>query len=210
MWPLIERRWPGAATALTRTSHHIAEAQELLDRLGAATVRRLRDGDALSVSGLRALPPAEQINALRHWLAAAQVTPPPAARLSEALRQVFAAGADHLPAIVWGPHALRRYRERLFITPAEPPALGARREWLAVPGARLDLGPGLGSLRWAAQMGGLDANRLPECLSVRQRRGGETLKPGRRAKTQSIQHLCQSLGSSALDARCAADGVCGR
>ena len=52
VWPLIERRWPGAATALTRTSHHIAEAQELLDRSAAATVQRLRDGDALSVSGL--------------------------------------------------------------------------------------------------------------------------------------------------------------
>ncbi len=194
VWPLIERRWPGAATALTRTSHHIAEAQELLDRSAAATVQRLRDGDALSVSGLRALPQAEQINALRHWLSAAQVTPPPAARLTEGLRQVFAASADHLPAIVWGPYALRRYRERLFITPAEAPALGARRDWRAVPGARLDLGPGLGSLRWAAQPGGLDPSRLPETLSVRQRRGGEVIKPARRAKTQSVQHLCQSFG----------------
>ena len=194
VWPLIERRWPGAATALTRTSHHIAEAQELLDRSAAATVQRLRDGDALSVSGLRALPQAEQINALRHWLAAARVTPPPAARLSEGLRQVFAAGADHLPAIVWGPYALRRYRERVFITPAEAPALGASRDWRAVPGARLDLGLGLGSLRWAAQMGGLDLSRLPDTLSVRQRRGGEVIKPARRAKTQSVQHLCQSFG----------------
>ncbi len=194
VWPLIERRWPGAATALTRTAHHIAEAQELLDRSAAVMVQRLRDGDALSVSGLRALPQAEQINTLRHWLAAAQVTPPPAARLTEGLRQVFAAGADHLPAIVWGPYALRRYRERVFITPAEAPALGASRDWRAVPGARLDLGPGFGSLRWAAQPGGLDPSRLPDTLSVRQRRGGELIKPARRAKTQSVQHLCQSFG----------------
>jgi len=95
---------------------------------------------------------------------------------------------------VWAPHALRRYRERLFITPAEAPALGANRDWLAVPDARLDLGPGLGSLRWAAQMGGLDLSRLPDTLSVRQRRGGEVIKPARRAKTQSVQHLCQSFG----------------
>jgi len=194
VWPLIERRWPGTTLALTRTARHLAEAQELLDRSAAVTVQRLRDGDALSVSGLRALPEAEQINTLRHWLTAAQVTPPPAARLTEGLRQVFAADADHLPAIVWGAYALRRYRERLFVTPAEPPALGARREWFAVSGARLHLGPGLGALRWAAQLGGLDASRLPETLSVRQRRGGETIKPARRAKTQSIQHLCQSWG----------------
>ncbi len=49
VWPLIERRWPGAATALTRTAQHLAEAQELLDRSrrasrcsGCATATRCR------------------------------------------------------------------------------------------------------------------------------------------------------------------------
>src|ERR1700691_6195662 len=32
LWPLIEKRWPGAAQALTRTARHLAEAQELLDQ----------------------------------------------------------------------------------------------------------------------------------------------------------------------------------
>jgi tRNA(Ile)-lysidine synthase len=200
VWPLIERRWPGAAGTLSRTARHLAETSELLDQSASRRVQRLRDGDALSVTGLRGLPPLEQINALRHWLFSAAVTPPPASRLTEALRQVFAADADHLPAIVWGSYALRRYRERLFITPATVPSLGARREWLGpracaqLPGSSLDLGPGLGRLRWAPQLGGLDASRLPDTVSVRQRRGGETIKPGRRAKTQTVQHLCQRLG----------------
>jgi tRNA(Ile)-lysidine synthase len=157
-------------------------------------VQRLRDGDALSLRGLRALPASEQINTLRHWLTCAAVTPPPAARLAEALRQAFAAETDHLPAIAWGAHALRRYRERLFLTPATLPALGAEREWCAVPGSQLELGPGLGRLRWVPQLGGLDAGRVPGTLSVRQRRGGEEMKIGPRAKTQSVQHLCQSVG----------------
>ena len=194
LWPLIEKRWPGAATALTRTARHLAEAQELLDHSAAFHVQRLRDGDALSLRGLRALPASEQINTLRHWLACAAVTPPPAARLAEALRQAFAAETDHLPAIVWGAHALRRYRERLFLTPATLPALGAEREWRAVPGSQLELGPRLGRLRWVSQLGGLDTDRLPGTLSVRQRRGGEEMKIGPRAKTQSVQHLCQSVG----------------
>ena len=126
VWPLLEKRWPGAATALSRTAHHVAEAQELLDASAAPTVQRLRDGDALAVSGLRALTNLERINAVRHWLFAAEVTPPPASRLTEALRQVFAADADHLPAIVWGEHALRRYQDRLFLTPAQLPAVGER------------------------------------------------------------------------------------
>ena len=31
VWPLLERRWPGAATALTRAAAHLADAQALLD-----------------------------------------------------------------------------------------------------------------------------------------------------------------------------------
>jgi tRNA(Ile)-lysidine synthase len=49
-------------------------------------------------------------------------------------------------------------------------------------------------LQWVPQIGGFDTGRLPGPLSVRQRRGGEELKIGPRAKTQSVQHLCQSVG----------------
>ncbi|MHB8720378.1 MAG: tRNA lysidine(34) synthetase TilS [Steroidobacteraceae bacterium] len=192
VWPAIEARWPGAAATLGRTARHAAEAQELLER--AADVGRLRDGDALSVPGLRALAPAERINALRCWLAEAGVEPPSTARLSEALRQIFAAQADHLPSVVWGDHALRRYRQRVFLTEARPPRLSGTRHWRAAPEARVELGPRLGELCWAAQSGGIDRRRLPERLMVRRRQGGETLKPAANAATRSVQHLCQSQG----------------
>jgi tRNA(Ile)-lysidine synthase len=194
IWPLIETRWRGAATALSRTARHAAEAQELLDRAAAADVGRLRDGDALSVPGLRALGSQERINALRFWLCDAGVEPPSTARLIEALRQIFEAKADHLPNIAWGNCALRRYRQRLFLTEARPPRLEGTRRWLAGLESQVDLGPNLGKLRWVAQIGGIDAQRLPETLSVRRREGGEALKPGANAKTQSVQHLCQSQG----------------
>jgi tRNA(Ile)-lysidine synthase len=194
VWPLIESRWPGAAATLARTAQHAGEAQELLDRAAAEDVGRLRDGDALSVPGLHALSSPERINALRFWLRDAGVEPPSTARLNEALRQIFEAEADHLPAIVWDGHALRRYRQRLFLTEAHPPRLEGTRHWRVAPDSRVDLGPGSGALRWTAQLGGLDAQRLPETLTVRRRDGGETLKPGVRARTQSVQHLCQSQG----------------
>ena len=62
------------------------------------------------------------------------------------------------------------------------------------PGSPVELGPELGNLTWIAQRGGLAAARLPRSLIVRRREGGETLKPARRAKTQTVQHLCQSSG----------------
>ena len=194
VWPLIKARWPGAGTALSRTARHVAEAQDLLEHTAALDVGRLRDGDALSVPGLRALSPQECIGALRLWLRDAGVEPPSEARLTEALRQIFEAEADHLPVIEWGGCALRRYRQRVFLTETDPPRLDATLHWHVVPGAQLDLGPNLGLLRWVTQTGGIDAGRLPETLTVRRRGGGETLKPGSQARTQSVQHLCQSQG----------------
>ncbi|HEY2633289.1 MAG TPA: tRNA lysidine(34) synthetase TilS [Steroidobacteraceae bacterium] len=194
VWPSIESRWPGAAATLARTARHAADALEQLDRAAAAAVGRLRDGDALSVPGLRAMSRQDAINALRCWLFDARVEPPSTARLHEALRQLFEARVDHLPAIVWSDYALRRYRQRVFLTDAEPPRLEGTRHWRVAPGSHLDLGPNSGTLRWAAQIGGLDAQRLPESVMVRRRGGGEELKPGSKAKTRSVQHLCQSQG----------------
>jgi tRNA(Ile)-lysidine synthase len=194
IWPLIEARWPGASAALSRAARHAAEAQELLDGAAATDVARLRDGDALSLPGLRALKVQERINAVRFWLWESKVEPPSTARLTEALRQMFDAHVDHLPCIVWGNYALRRYRQRVFLTQAEPPRIEGIHRWRVRPDAGVDLGPHLGVLRWVMQDGGIDPQRLPETVAVRRREGGETLKPAAQARTQSVQHLCQSHG----------------
>jgi tRNA(Ile)-lysidine synthase len=194
IWPLIAARWPGAGATLARAARHVGEAQTLLDDTAAANVGRLRDGDALSVPGLRALNPQARINALRFWLSEAGVDAPTTVRLSEALRQMLDAQIDHLPAVVWGNCALRRYRQRIFLTAAHPPQLQGQHPWATGSAGPLDLGPNLGELRWVPQAGGLDAARLPQTLIVRPRAGGETLKPAARARTQTVQHLCQSQG----------------
>ena len=205
IWPLIKARWPGAAGALARAARHAADAQRLLDGVASADVGRLRDGEALSVTGLRALAAQQRIQALRCWLREAGVDPPSEVRLREALRQVLGAQADHMPAIVWGACALRRYRQRLFLTPAQPPRLLGARRWnvpdaaaasgsAAACEAAADLGSGLGELRWTARPGGFDAKRLPQFLEIRARAGGEALKPGATARTKSLHQLCQSHG----------------
>jgi tRNA(Ile)-lysidine synthase len=194
VWPRIEGRWPAAAAALARAAQHLGEAQASLDASARRSVERLRDGDALSVSGLRSLPGRERLHVVRHWLHEAAVEPPSTARLDEALRQILTAKGDHEPAVQWGEHALRRYRDRLFLTARVLPAMGEALDWPTAAGSRLTLGAGLGTLRWAERAGGLDPQRLPSRVSVRRRRGGETLKTGPRARTQSVQHLCQAQG----------------
>jgi tRNA(Ile)-lysidine synthase len=194
VWPHIEGRWPAAAVSLARAAQHLGEAQASLDAATRRSVERLRDGEALSVSGLRALPGRERLHVVRHWLSQAAVEPPSTARLDEALRQILTAKADHEPAVQWGEHVLRRYRDRLFLTGSVLPAMGETLEWHTAAGSRLELAAGLGALRWAERAGGLDPKRLPARVSVCRRRGGETLKTGPRARTQSVQHLCQALG----------------
>jgi tRNA(Ile)-lysidine synthase len=194
VWPLLELRWPAAGATLARAARHAGEAQELSEVWAAADVSKLRDGDALSVPGLRTLAPQARVNALRFWLAQSGVDAPPAARLTEALRQMFEAQTDHLPVVVWGNYAMRRYRQRIFLTPKHPPRLEGRQPWSWGAAAPLDLGADLGILRWVAQAGGLDPARVGEGLSVRRRAGGETLKPAAGARTQSVQHLYQSQG----------------
>jgi tRNA(Ile)-lysidine synthase len=194
VWPHIEGRWPAAAAALARAAQHLGEAQASLDASTRVSVERLRDGDALSVPGLRALSARERLHVVRHWLSQAAVEPPSTARLDEALRQILTAKADHEPAVQWGEHVLRRYRDRLFLTASVLPAMGESLDWHIAAGSRLPLGSGLGALRWAKRAGGLDPKRLPATVSVRRRRGGESLKTGPRTRTQSVQHLCQALG----------------
>jgi hypothetical protein len=84
VWPLIEKRWPGAEISLSRTARHMADAQKMLDFAAAAEVARLRDGEALSVPGLRALAPFKRMSVLRQWLGEAGADAPPTARLGEA------------------------------------------------------------------------------------------------------------------------------
>jgi tRNA(Ile)-lysidine synthase len=194
VWPLLENRWPGVEIALSRSAAHMRDAQCLLNAAGAQLLTHLRDGDALSVPGLRALPPLQRMNAVRLWLSEAGAEPPSTARLAEALRQILDADADQLPVIVWGEIALRRYRSRVFLTAAQVPRIENERPLAAVSGTALELGPGLGTLRLVPQIGGIEAGALPLELKVRRREGGEALKPARQAKTQSLQHLCQSQG----------------
>jgi len=194
LWPRIERRWPGAMMALSRAARHAAEAQDLLEEAASHDLERLRDGEALSVTALRVLSPPRRFNAVRLWLRECGVEPPSTARLNEAMRQVLEAKADAKPAIHWGHHAMRRYRQRLFVTPAACARLQGPLAWRIGCDAPLALGEGLGSLAWVRHKGGIDARHEGMSVSVRGRGGGETLKAAAGAKTHTVQHLCQEHG----------------
>jgi len=100
--PLIRERWPGAATAVSRSARHAAEAQALLDLLARVDVERACYGELLSVKSLRALPPDRRRNALRFWITSAGYLAPDTRRLEEIASALLDARPDANPFVEWG------------------------------------------------------------------------------------------------------------
>ncbi|MFI4891248.1 MAG: tRNA lysidine(34) synthetase TilS [Steroidobacterales bacterium] len=194
VWPLLEQRWPGAGIALARAAQHSADALQLLDSLADQDLAGIRDGEALAVTRLRRLNEARRLNAVRRWLVAGGAALPSTARLTEALRQMLGARGDHQPAVVWAGHALRRYRDRMFLTTAQPPRLLEPRSWDWRTDPVLELGEELGCLRIVARTAGLAPGKLGTTLLVRARAGGERMRIAVSGRARSVQHLCQDRG----------------
>jgi tRNA(Ile)-lysidine synthase len=75
--PALSARWPQASANMARSAAHLTEAQTLLDELAmqdlaqadSLTAHHWIGVPSLALQPLKALSPARQRNALRHWLA---------------------------------------------------------------------------------------------------------------------------------------------
>lgn len=75
--PALSARWPQASASMARAVSHLAEAQQLLDELAVQDLAQADTDNefewlglpSLTLQPLKALSPARQRNALRHWLA---------------------------------------------------------------------------------------------------------------------------------------------
>jgi len=176
--PVLQQRWPQAAASMARTAALMAEAQVLLDELAVQDLGVAQSASrfdwlplpSLSLPALRALTPARQRNALRHWLADLTLAPDGDHWAGwEALRD---ARADASPRWRLAGGELQRGEERVWWLPDgwSEAAVGPI-DW-PDPAVVLTL-PGNGSLRLA---GPPPLGRL----QVRYRQGGEVLAvPGR-------------------------------
>lgn len=193
--PILGRRWPDPAAALSRVAAHQRAALSLLEPLAERDCREAVDASgAFSVAAMRDWPAARSANALRHWISERGLPLPDSRKLERIHEEVIGARRDAAPVLRWPGAELRRYRGRLYVQ-APPPFIDLRRshlwEDLAVP-LRLDHG----LLRAETERGsGLSARRAsPFSLSVRFRRGGERAQPSERARSQTLKKLFQEHG----------------
>jgi tRNA(Ile)-lysidine synthase len=199
--PVIRQQWHGADAAIARSANHMAEAAWLLGSLGWADYARVADGDGVNVAALRALPAARRRNALRAYLGKFPIEAPSTAKMTE-ISGLLNARPDAQPEVAWRGAVIRRRAGRLVLEVksqdlGEPAGDLATKSWdwsadrvcvLSRSGHRLEL------VDDAA--GPIDLALLPKLLEVRARSGGETLRPGPRARTQALKKLIQAAKMS--------------
>jgi tRNA(Ile)-lysidine synthase len=205
--PAVRERWPAAATSVARSARHAAEARRLLDALALADVERAANGDSLSVQRLRALEADRRRNAVRFWIARAGLALPDTRRLDEIVGPLLDARADANPVVSWNGVRVQRHLDLLSIAVAEGRIAGvpssreprhAGREW--VWGTQPSVAFEGGTLAMAPDRHGpLDLDALPDTLTVRERRGGERLRPSRGRPTRPLKALLQEARVSLVE-----------
>jgi tRNA(Ile)-lysidine synthase len=196
--PVIRQQWKGVDAAIARSAAHMAEARRLLGALGRADYERVADGDGVNVAALRSLPLARRRNALRAYIASVNVESPPTSKMTELAGALLAARGDSQPEVHWHGAVMRRRSGRLVLEVKSEDHFDGSAEltakswdWsvdrvcvLSQRGERLEL------IDDAA--GPIDLDLLPRLLDIRARSGGETLRPGPRARTQALKKLIQA------------------
>ena len=188
--PLLQERWPAAATTVARAASHLAEAQALLDLMAERQLARAAAGGALDIRVLRRLGVAEQRNALRRWIKLAGLPAPDTARLNQLTGAALQARHDATPLLTWPGTEVRRHGYHLHAMAPLPPApLAVSWHWrrqrrIVLKGAgelSLQIGP----------LGDIAIEKLPGKLRLQFRTGGERLALG--AGHKPLKNLLQEL-----------------
>jgi tRNA(Ile)-lysidine synthase len=213
--PALSVHFPGLRDALARTAAHAGTAQRLLDDLASIDLRAIvRDGGrALSREALLALDDARAMNAMRGWMRSAGLPAPSAARLTDMLRQLREARAEHALRIEHAGRCLRLYRD----------VISWESEGRSLPDMPSDDGPAAAiketsTLTWRGQevwrlpqwrgslvfvpvpTGETLADVVPEALlesatlTARPRTGGERMRRAPGAPARTLKNLFQEAG----------------
>lgn len=190
--PLLAQRFPAYRETLTRGARHFAEAATLLDELAQRDAECAIFGATLDVAALRGLDQARAKNLLRYFMAGAGAPMPALVKLDEGLRQLLSARDDAAVCVVFGGWQLRRYQNRAHLMPSLP-------DWDASLAVSWQ---GEETLAWSplrrcvqfliADGAGISLGRLRRApVTLRLRRGGESIRPGRNSRLRTLKNLLQ-------------------
>jgi len=196
--PLLEKRWPAAARAATRSARLAADALQIVDERAAEDVGSALVNNCLAMDCLQGLAAGRQQNLLRYVCRKLELPLPSEGQLLEALTALLTEREDAGPLASWPGVRVRRYRKTLWFfaeggDPGEFLPREAVRNWNLQD--ELQLGAGSGSLRLVKTNGrGIADKALAKNIQVRFRTGGEQLRPAAGARCRDLKKLLQEKG----------------
>ena len=224
--PALADAFPGFQARLARSASHAQSAQRLLTELAQQDLAVCLDGDCLDMAKLRVLSLDRIHNLLRHWFGTRGLRMPSAAWMTELVTQLLEARDDAQLLVTHPDCHVRRYRERLHLTPKLADLEGMREDqfdqtpgttfrWngeqqLAFPAyggvLHFDM-VGAGAVSEAGEGSapdiatpGLDADWLRgQALLIEFRRGGERLKRAENRPTRPLKYHFQELNVPAWE-----------
>lgn len=192
--PLMSEKFPAYRDTLARSTQHFAEAAELLDDLACMDAAGAIKDNTLGVAALQALSLPRAKNLLRYYLHQLKATMPQVVQLDDMLHQLCSAREDATVCVSFGggDWQVRRYRGRVYALHA----LGefdcnfvlqwqdeAVLDWPALASC-VTFQHGTGQGISVAKL-----QRAP--VTLRQRQGGESLRPQPHAATRTLKNLLQ-------------------
>ncbi|GGP27499.1 tRNA(Ile)-lysidine synthase [Silvimonas amylolytica] len=189
--PVAQEAFPSLAQSITRSARHIAEAQALLDELAQGDLAHCVVEGAFVLNG--PLTPLRLRHALRHWLAGQGLVLDTRA-FDELWRTATQAAGDSQPALIWRKQAVRRYRDRLYVTRADVQSGPIQAlNWL--DGAPTTTSAWCGQLTWqSVEKGGIATRHLAAGFELAPWQGARTIRLRADGPAQQLKTLAQTLG----------------
>jgi tRNA(Ile)-lysidine synthase len=207
--PALEQHFPGFQERFARSAQHAQSATRLLTELAEQDLAGALDGEHIDIAKLRSLSQDRSYNLLRHWFATRGYNMPSTAWLAEMLTQLLEAKHDAQLLVTHPDCHVRRYRDRLHLTPKLDDLEGTREDQFDdKPGtefrwngeAELAFPAYGGVLHIEAAEEGFDADWLrSQKLLIEFRRGGEKLKLAANRPTRPVKYHYQSLNIPAWE-----------
>jgi tRNA(Ile)-lysidine synthase len=194
--PILKNRFNHIIKVISRSSSHLAEAQNLLDDLAKIDLKSYLKSNnykhKLQVKSLDKLSNARAKNVLRYWLEINDQLMPSKDLLDELLRQVLMAKKDATIKIQLSKDfEIRRYKDEVYIVKKN--LKGQKNYEIIWKGESEILLPNGAQLNFKKVKGrGINFKFLnDQKLRIRNRQGGEFFKPDSKRPTKKIKQLLQ-------------------
>jgi tRNA(Ile)-lysidine synthase len=184
--PRLTQRWSDASTAISHSAAWMREASDFIGDEAQRALATMRGADANSLrwQAWLDLPAALRDAVLRLWLRVLNLPAPAFFHVEELEQQLRQAAQDRAPCVSWPGCEIRRYRECIHAMAPVVDVDDWEFEWL---GGELALPTG-DTLAVIADGRPLTWSHT---LVVRNRRGGERLKPAGHAHHRDVRLLLQ-------------------